>query len=72
LDGQVVLLATKLCNAVLSSTLAASKLPFSSAYLRLLSTDSSPPTLTLSTSHDISTIVLLLEWRAALMVKNFA
>ena len=71
LDGQVVLAATKLCNAVLSSTLAASKLPLPSAYLRLLSTDSSPPTFTPSTWHDISAIVLLLEWRAALMVKNF-
>ena len=71
LDGQVVRAATKLCSAVLSSTLVASKLPLPSAYLRPLSTDSSPPTLAASTWHDISAIVLLLEWRAALMVKNF-
>jgi len=67
----VVRAATKLCNAVLSSTLAASKLPHPSSYLCLLSTDSSPPTLATSTWHDIPAIVLLLERRAARMVKNF-
>jgi len=61
----------KLCNAVLSSTLAASKLTHPSAYLRLLSTDSSPPTLAASTWHDISAIVPLSEWCATLMVENF-
>jgi acyl-CoA oxidase len=71
LDGQVVRAAGKLCNAVLSSTSAVSKLSITSAYLRLLSSNSSPPPVTASTWHDVSTVVLLLEWRAALMAKNF-
>ncbi|KAG2105463.1 peroxisomal oxidase [Suillus discolor] len=72
LDGQVVRAATKLCKAVLSSTSAVAKLPLPSAYLRLLSTTSeAPPQVTSSTWHDVHSVVLLLEWRAALMVKNF-
>lgn len=72
LDGQLVRAATKLCKAVLSSTSDVSKLPPSSAYLRLLSTASkAPPQVTASTWHDVQSVVLLLEWRAALMVKNF-
>lgn len=72
LDGQVVRAATKLCKAVLSSTSSAAKLPLPSAYLRLLSaTSEAPPQVTASTWHDVRTVVLLLEWRAALMVKNF-
>lgn len=72
LDGQVVRAATKLCKAVLSSTSAVANLPLSSAYLRLLSTTSeAPPQVTASTWHDVRSVVLLLEWRAALMVKNF-
>lgn len=72
LDGQVVRAATKLCKAVLSSVLAVSKLPLPSAYLRLLSTTGeAPPQVTASTWHDVQSVVLLLEWRAALMVKNF-
>jgi acyl-CoA oxidase len=67
----VVRAAGKLCNAVLSSTSAVSKLSITSAYLRLLSSNSSPPPVTASTWHDVSTVVLLLEWRAALMAKNF-
>lgn len=72
LDGQVVRAATKLCKAVLSSALVVSKLPLPSAYLRLLSTTGeAPPQVTASTWHDVQSVVLLLEWRAALMVKNF-
>lgn len=72
LDGQVVRAATKLCKAVLSSTSAVANLPLPSAYLRLLSTTSgAPPQVTASTWHDVRSVVLLLEWRAALMVKNF-
>jgi len=72
LDGQVVRAATKLCKAVLSSTSAVANLPLPSAYLRLLSTTSeAPPQVTASTWHDVHSVVLLLEWRAALMVKNF-
>ncbi|KAG2145428.1 peroxisomal oxidase [Suillus bovinus] len=72
LDGQVVRAATKLCKAVLSSASAVTKLPLPSAYLRLLSTTSeAPPQVTASTWHDVRSVVLLLEWRAALMVKNF-
>lgn len=72
LDGQVVRAATKLCKTVLSSTSSAAKLPLPSAYLRLLSaTSEAPPQVTASTWHDVRTVVLLLEWRAALMVKNF-
>ncbi|KAG2355129.1 peroxisomal oxidase [Suillus spraguei] len=72
LDGQVVRAATKSCKAVLSSTLAVAKLPLPSAYLRLLSTTSeAPPQVTASTWQDVRSVVLLLEWRAALMVKNF-
>lgn len=72
LDGQVVRAATKLCKAVLSSTTAVAKLTLPSAYLRLLSTTSeAPPEVTASTWHDVQSVVLLLEWRAALMVKNF-
>ncbi|KAG1733523.1 acyl-CoA dehydrogenase/oxidase C-terminal [Suillus lakei] len=72
LDGQVVRAATKLCKAVLSSTSAVAKLPLPSAYLRLLSTAGEvPPQVTGSTWHDVHSVVLLLEWRAALMVKNF-
>ncbi|KAG1838610.1 peroxisomal oxidase [Suillus tomentosus] len=72
LDGQVVRAATKLCKAVLSSTSAVAELPLPSAYLRLLSTTSeAPPQVTASTWHDVRSVVLLLEWRAALMVKNF-
>ncbi|KAG1844706.1 peroxisomal oxidase [Suillus subluteus] len=72
LDGQVVRAATKLCKAVLSSTTDVSKLLPSSAYLRLLSTTSkAPPQVTASTWHNVQSVVLLLEWRAALMVKNF-
>ncbi|OJA14153.1 hypothetical protein AZE42_09596 [Rhizopogon vesiculosus] len=71
LDGQVVRAATKLCNAVLSSTSAVTKLPPPSAYLRLLSANSTPAPVTASTWHDVSSVVFLLEWRAALMVKNF-
>lgn len=72
LDGQVVRAATKLCKAVLSSTSAVANLPLPSAYLRLLSTTSeAPPQVTASTWHDVRSVVILLEWRAALMVKNF-
>ncbi|KAG2052587.1 peroxisomal oxidase [Suillus hirtellus] len=72
LDGQVVRAATKLCKAVLSSTSAVANLPLPSAYLRLLSTTSeAPPQVTASTWHDVRSVVLLLEWRAALLVKNF-
>jgi acyl-CoA oxidase len=72
LDGQVVRAAMKSCKAVLSSTSAVSTLPLTSAYLRLLSTTSEPPPqVTASTWHDIHSVVLLLEWRAAFMVKNF-
>ncbi|KAG2119395.1 acyl-CoA dehydrogenase/oxidase C-terminal [Suillus clintonianus] len=72
LDGQVVRAATKLCKSVLSSTSAVAKLPLPSAYLRLLSaTSEAPPQVTASTWHHIPSVVLLLEWRAALMVKNF-
>ncbi|KAG2145426.1 peroxisomal oxidase [Suillus bovinus] len=72
LDGQVVRAATKLCKAVLSSASAVAKLPLPSAYLRLLSTTSeAPPQVTASTWHDVRSVILLLEWRAALMVKNF-
>jgi acyl-CoA oxidase len=71
LDGQVVRAASKLCNAVLSSTSAVTKLSLTSAYLRLLSSNSSPPPVKASTWYDVSTVVLLLEWRAALTVKNF-
>lgn len=72
LDGQVVRAAAKLCKAVLSSTSSVAELPLPSAYLRLLFTTSeAPPQVTASTWHDVHSIVLLLEWRAALMVKNF-
>ncbi|KAG2344190.1 peroxisomal oxidase [Suillus weaverae] len=72
LDGQVVRAATKLCKAVLSSTSAIAKLSLPSAYLRLLSaTSEAPPQVTATTWHDVHSVVLLLEWRAALMVKNF-
>ncbi|KAG1777940.1 peroxisomal oxidase [Suillus placidus] len=72
LDGQVVRAATKLCRAVLSSTSAIDKLSLPSAYLRLLSaTSEAPPQVTATTWHDVHSVVLLLEWRAALMVKNF-
>ncbi|KAG1859510.1 peroxisomal oxidase [Suillus tomentosus] len=61
LDGQVVRAATKLCKAVLSLTSAVANLPLPSAYLR-------PSTA--STWHNVRSVVLL-EWCAALMVKNF-
>jgi acyl-CoA oxidase len=57
---------------VLLSTSSVAELPLPSAYLRLLFTTSeAPPQVTASTWHDVHSIVLLLEWRAALMVKNF-
>jgi len=67
----VVRAAGKLCNAVLSVSSAISNLPLPSAYLRLLSANNSRPLVTATTWHDVSAVVLLLEWRAALMVKNF-
>ncbi|KAG1744608.1 acyl-CoA dehydrogenase/oxidase C-terminal [Suillus paluster] len=72
LDGQVVRAATKLCKAVLSSASAVAKLPLPSIYLRHLSANSAvPPQVTASTWQDVPSVVLLLEWRAALMMKNF-
>lgn len=75
LDHQVVRAATKAYKAIQSSGSASSPtlLP-SSAYLRFLlpSNKSSPPPLTsLASWSDASTLVLLLEWRAALVVRSY-
>ncbi|OJA09913.1 hypothetical protein AZE42_12679, partial [Rhizopogon vesiculosus] len=68
LDGQVIRAATKLYNAVLSSTSAVTKLLPPSAYLHLLSANSTPPHELGMTSQSV---IFLLEYRAALVVKNF-
>ena len=55
LDGQVVRAATKLCNAVLSSTSDVTNLPLPSAYLRLLSANSAAPPQLDKSPHQLGT-----------------
>ena len=70
LDQQVVRAAVKSYrNAFAASSRSAVLLPPSSRYLRLLLDSSgTPPSVTDSSWSDPAVLVLLLEWRAALVV----
>lgn len=73
LDQQVVRAALKSYRRLLSSKAPSiDLLSPSSYYLRLLLTSERPPTLTASSWLDPGVTILLLEWRAALIVQNLA
>ena len=71
LDKQVVRAALKSFRALFSShSPSASALSPSSSYLRLLLEPSEPPELSESSLQDPMMLILLLEWRAALLVRE--
>jgi len=74
LDQQVVRAAVKSFRSLFSSqSPSASTLSSSSYYLRLLLEPStSPPDLSELTWQDPATSILLLEWRAALLVREYS
>ncbi|KAF5376636.1 hypothetical protein D9615_007859 [Tricholomella constricta] len=74
LDQQVVRAALKSYKALfsLSPTPSASSLSPSSNYLRLLLPPSQPPQVTDSAWHDPAFAITLLEWRAAILVREHA
>ncbi|KAF5349311.1 hypothetical protein D9758_011761 [Tetrapyrgos nigripes] len=78
LDQQAVRAALKAYRTLFTSGKAvasvnSSSLPPSTAYLRLLLTSNSqPPALTESSWTDPETLTVLIEWRAAAIVRDFA
>lgn len=73
LDKQVVRAALKSYrNLFASSKPSANNLPPSSGYLRLLLDPASRPSILANASwRDASSVILLLEWRAALLVREY-
>ncbi|KDQ56007.1 hypothetical protein JAAARDRAFT_59460 [Jaapia argillacea MUCL 33604] len=71
LDQQIVRSALK-AYSNLGTSLDYSSLSPTSSYLRLLSPNSSPPSPSLSSWNKPDTSIILLEWRAAFMVRERA